>query len=417
MVVLEIFKKIKFFTGIFIYHLLGWLIAAPLAYIVPKKKKLVIFVGREKGLFIDNVKYLFLHAAKLKEQNIELYFLATNKKNFDELREKNLPAIRYPIGIDVFINPISLFRSIVTILRASVVVIDDGFWVRKFRYHLLLNSKKIQLWHGIPLKKIGKQVIKHNFINLLSGYLAYYDLLISTSKYITESAFSKAFDYDTILESGYPRNDVLHKHETDLILLGTDKSNISSIKELKNKGHKIILYAPTFRDTGGDAIHDNVLDTEALSKFAVENELIFVFKFHAARKYEHEFKTMRNIIEYENHCDIYPLLPYTDLLITDYSSIYFDYLLLDKPVLFFPYDYKKYVEEDRELIFDYEQMTPGPKCYNQKEVHDSVLKILVEGIDEYAEKRRDILKLAFKHTDDKASERIWNFIRNTYLNP
>jgi len=118
---------------------------------------------------------------------------------------------------------------------------------------------------------------------------------------------------------------------------------------------------------------------------------------------------------YDSSSDIYPLLPLTDCIITDYSSIYFDYLLINKPVIFFPYDYKKYIEYDRDLIFDYDTMTPGPKCYTQQELHNQIYNIVIKGTDSYYDRRQEIRKIAFDSVDGQASERIWNVIEEEYL--
>ena len=122
-----------------------------------------------------------------------------------------------------------------------------------------------------------------------------------------------------------------------------------------------------------------------------------------------------NIVFYDNHRDIYPLLGLTDCLITDYCSIYFDYLHLNKPIIYFPFDYEKYIREDRELIFDYDEMTPGPKCYDQYTLQSEITKTLLEGEDEYKEERKKMLDKSFKYKDGKSSERIYEYIKDNFL--
>ena len=77
--------------------------------------------------------------------------------------------------------------------------------------------------------------------------------------------------------------------------------------------------------------------------------------------------------------DVYTFLSEVDILITDYSSIYFDYLLWERPIIFFPYDLEYYRDEDRGLIFEYDEYTPGPKIFNAKELEN----VLSKGIDDF----------------------------------
>ena len=119
-----------------------------------------------------------------------------------------------------------------------------------------------------------------------------------------------------------------------------------------------------------------------------------------------------NIINYNATADIYPALNLFDALITDYSSIYFDYLLLDRPVIFYPYDYDNYIRNDRSLLFDYKQMAPGHICMSQDEIEAALLQI---ADDPYKQKRHEVLELVFNHKDDMASSRLWQVLRDDYI--
>ena len=92
----------------------------------------------------------------------------------------------------------------------------------------------------------------------------------------------------------------------------------------------------------------------------------------------------------------------SDMLITDYSSIYFDYLFTDKPVVFFAYDLEKYQKHSREMYFDYEEYTPGVKVKNQQEL-ERVLLELLSGDDSCREARRQLRKKVFDRTEQSAS--------------
>lgn len=393
--------------------LLGCLIALPLAFLIKKQRNLISFIGRDNGIFTDNVKYFFLFLHHLKPDGIEYYFITENRNTYIELKKLDFPVLIYPS-----------FKSIYVLLRSYILIVDNWMWINKLKYHFLHRAKKIQIWHGVPIKKIqlmnreNIKRLKSASLNLYCksmGLFPKYDLIISTSNYYTENAFKKAFKTTKIIESGYPRNDCFFNKGSNLSSESKDIETTNKVSDFKDKGYKIVVYVPTFRDTGGDAVQDKTLDLYKLSKFAERHKILFVFKFHPDPYFAYHFTEVENILLYDSSSDIYPLLPSSDCIITDYSSIYFDYLLLDKPIIFYPYDYEKYIKYDRDLIFDYNTMTPGPKCYTQEELQNEIYNILVQGNDHYSKERETLQKMAFKYNDGNASERIWNVIKEKYL--
>jgi CDP-glycerol glycerophosphotransferase len=436
-IVIKILRLIK----VTFYIICGWLLIFPVSFLFPKKKNLISFIGKYSGKFDDNIKYLYLHIHNEisdKEKNpIEYFFITGRKDVYDELKAKNFPVLFYPS-----------YTSIIKLLRTRVVIVDCFTWGWGFKYYLLSRCYLIQLWHGANLKRIQYDNFKHmkkkmyqeviktpnsmkkmfafliaitkltkaNFENYSSGTFPKYDLVLSTSKFYTDEVFTKAFRHKEIITAGYPRNDVFFQESNPYILVGTDEESINKIIKFKSDGHKMILFAPTFRDNGGDPLSDKALDIYKLSDYARENRLIFVFKFHPNPIYWNMISAFpNNIILYNAEKDIYPALKYFDTLVTDYSSIYMDFLYLDKPVIFFCYDYEKYINQDRELQFDYNWITPGPKCYNQDELEAEINKILDGNIDLFKDKREDIFKMAFDDNMGDASKRIWNYVKENML--
>lgn len=412
--ILSVRKRISKFSKTTICFLCGWCVVAVVSCLVPKRKNLVLFIGRNNGEFFDNQKYLYLYLHRLRNSNIEYYFLTKKRAVYNALKQNNLPVIIHP----------TLF-SFYLLLRTHVVIVGSSDWASKYKYHFLFKSKKVQLWHGVPLKKIA--LIDPNitqYANSLTGTLYYmakgkhrpYNLCICGSPFFVQNVFSKAFQSKHFLESGYPRNDILFKETLDKYeMLGTDEQTISEIHALKAKGYKTILYAPTFRDTSGDALSDGTINLKTLSEFANKYKLIFIFKLHLATAMANALKNHENIINYNKSKDIQPLLGMSDILITDYSSVYMDFLLLDRPIIFFPYDYDKYTKLDRELIFDYDWITPGPKCRSQQELHKAIELYLDNQHDAFTIKREEIRNLAFSHNDGNSSKRIWDYIEKKYL--
>lgn len=396
--------------------IIGWWIIVPLSYLFPRKKNLVLFIGKNKGLFFDNVKCLYLYLHGLKQDGIKYYFFTENKTAYNTLKQHNLPAVIHPS-----------LRSIYSLICANVVISCSTPWRKKYKYHLSIKAKKVQLWHGIPLKRIGLLVPavakKHNssfgrLSDAIQGKNDIYDLFVSTSEYFTRNIFSKAIRAKNFIEAGYPRNDIFFKKQLDgLDLLGADTESLQKISEFQKNGFKSVLYAPTWDDPMGNAIKSGFLKLEKLSGFAQKHKILFVFKFHPSVRCVEEFGLFDNIIYYDSAKDIQPLLKTTDILITDYSSVYMDYLLLDRPIIFFPYNYEKYMETQKGLLFDYKSMAPGPVCYLQDQLQEAITNYAFGRTDEFADKRAEIRKLAFKYEDGRASERIWNFIKKEYLEP
>jgi len=123
--------------------ILGWCFCVPLSLIVPKKKSLVLFVGRFGGQFLDNVKFLYLYLNSLKKNNVKYYFFTEHKSVYKTLKGNNLPVLYHPTPLSIYI-----------LLRTNVIVVASTVWIKKCKYHLLFRSKKIQLFHGVALKKI-----------------------------------------------------------------------------------------------------------------------------------------------------------------------------------------------------------------------------------------------------------------------
>jgi CDP-glycerol glycerophosphotransferase len=272
----------------------------------------------------------------------------------------------------------------------------------------------------LPNKKIELDSHSHTGINqvmlrmysYLTGRFPVYDLLISPSAFYTQNVFSKAFRFRNVLECNYPRNDCLSGKSPGFVL-APERKSLQRIEDLKRSGLRVILYAPTYRDSLGDAIKNRILNMGRLVDFCRNYKILFIFKSHPRRDFNQRFPESENIILYENNWDVYPLLPLVDSLITDYSSLYIDYLLLDKPIIFLPYDYRQYIKKEKKLYFNYECQTPGPKCLDQEGLEKEIIKCLDTDQDKYAEARKRMLAWVFAYQDGRGSERILGYIKNS----
>nr|WP_092074681.1 CDP-glycerol glycerophosphotransferase family protein [Dendrosporobacter quercicolus]NSL47651.1 CDP-glycerol glycerophosphotransferase family protein [Dendrosporobacter quercicolus DSM 1736]SDN08285.1 CDP-glycerol glycerophosphotransferase [Dendrosporobacter quercicolus] len=386
-----------------LYFILGWGLIIPLACIIPKKKNLLLF--KASG---NNVKYLYFYACR-QPAGLEFYYLTRNKKLIQQLKTRHLPVLPYPS-----------WRTLFKMFQASAYIIDNH--ISPLNYYIFYRARKIQLWHGIGVKQIGPSSVreiksmKEGRGKELAKKLVFnptYDVFLSTSDFYTREVFSPAIKAGQFWDFGYPRNDLLFTGTTiDEQLLDTDSEKNKIIRDFKQRGHQAVLYAPTFRDTGGDPVSDLAIELPALNDFARSHHLLFVFKFHPTTRVKGLINSLSNCIEYDKGRDIYPVMSCFDLLITDYSSIYLDFLLLNRPVLFFPYDYEKYRSRDRDIEVGYDWITPGPKCYTQQELEEQMIRLLIRRSDGYQQQRREILTMAFTYQDGNASERVLSAIKN-----
>ncbi len=176
-----------------------------------------------------------------------------------------------------------------------------------------------------------------------------------------------------------------------------------------NNSKKNILYAPTFRDYDLDKNIINIPIKE-LSKLKDYNIIIRLHPL-VRTKVDKSLFNLDNFINGCNYPDVSDILAITDILITDYSSVFYEYMPKNSPIIFYPYDYDKYVALRGGFYVDYKKELPGPICYTEKELLN-VIKKIDEIYPQYIEKRRKFNKKYNNLSDGKASERLVNNLIN-----
>lgn len=393
---------------ILITTLLGWIFIVPLTYLIPKKRNRMVLMGAKDGFFIDNVKFFFLYLSE-KEPEQDFFLLTANKKTYETLRSEYSNILYYPSAKAYWI-----------MLRSKVFVVDNFSWMDNCRFQLFWRAKIIQIWHGIGFKKIqrsNKFFVKEinslyrRFLLNFVGKLPKYQAVISTGEFFTKEFFKPAFLTHHFIDTGYPRNDVIVNPEKyQNAYINSDVATINRVADLRKKGVKSILYAPTFRDTGGDGISDSILDLEKLNEFALANDFVFIFKLHPLPQYKSISDDFERIIWYDNVKDVYPFLPEVDGMISDYSSIYMDYILLNRPIFFLLYDREKYETKDRELHSFFDDFLVGPISTNQEKLENDLVHCFSQK-DDFKQERLKIIEKSYSNTDDNSSQRIMDFIK------
>ncbi|MGF1889746.1 CDP-glycerol glycerophosphotransferase family protein [Photobacterium profundum] len=243
-----------------------------------------------------------------------------------------------------------------------------GYWITNcrlpFRLFKKKNQKYIQCWHGTPLKKLGLdiEVGAYSTTSMAGMRFSYgvdssrYDYFLSPSKYASEK-FCSSFNIPTksIIELGYPRNDSLIN----------DMGNTSKIDRVKaklniNESKTVVLYAPTWRDKQYSILNNNYYFDNPLENddFIEQFDDSFVFLFRGHYFTESD-KQSRRFIDVSSYNDINDLFLISDILITDYSSVFFDFALLNRPIYFYMYDREHYEKEARGFYLDIDYDLPG----------------------------------------------------------
>lgn len=190
------------------------------------------------------------------------------------------------------------------------------------------------------------------------------------------------------------------------------KENILDELGIIDRNKKIILYAPTFRDFDLDK---DIVDVpiEKLSKLKNYTVIIRLHPLVREKVNPNLFK-YDNIVNGCNYPDCSGILAISDILITDYSSIFYEFLPLNLPIIFYPYDYQKYVDLRGGFYVDYENELPGPICYNEEELLNIINDI--DNINnEYKEKRKKFIKKYDSLSDGKASKRFVDKLTSGYF--
>ena len=292
------------------------------------------------------------------------------------------------------------------------------YWIVNSLLDLSVIKKKnqiyVQCWHGTPLKKLRcditvtgsvlntkEEVMKRNNLDV-----AKIDYFISPSKYSTEK-FTSAFNLknlnkeNIIIEKGYPRNDKL---------INYTQNDINDIKEKLNikTNKKIILYAPTFRDdehkSGLGYTYKLNIDFDKLKK-ELGKDYVILFRAHYFIANSFDFNKYKdfvyNVSDYDDINDLYII---SDLLITDYSSVFFDYAILKRPILFYMYDYKNYKTKLRDFYLDLKEL-PGPIIEKQEDLVKDI-KQIDKVFNKYKEYYQTFNKKFNPYEDGKSSIRV-----------
>lgn len=330
-----------------------------LSRLFPRRKSQWLFGGATG--FNNNSKYFFIEVVE-EHPEIEAYWIG-DRKNTMLVRQLGYKAYwRFSL------------KGLWLCLTSKYYIVDHtqgciNFWTSG-------GAIVINLWHGVGWKACLWSNPVHaayknkswwaNYVHSLYFPHLYYkpDLLLSSSPYMTKHFFAPMFEvsYEKCIEDDYPRCKFMLKSQEYILEhiknIGASDS-LRLIEKMKNY-QRVILYAPTFRDAQYDFITESGIDFDDFDRFLSASDSLLIVKCHPSTRINPNLKINRqHIIMVDKYVDSYYIMPFVDVLISDYSSIVFDFMRLRRSIILFPFDKKLYNEGSRSFQIGYDDLVEG----------------------------------------------------------
>ena len=360
--------------------------------LVPKNEMLWLFGAWEGKTYSDNSKYMFEYILN-NHPEIKAVWLTKSKKVLSDMRGKGyLCYHKWSI------------KGIMLAFRARVAFETEGDGdVSSFLNKTLI----IQLWHGLGIKafqwkdKTGKLMFSPELVK--KHKMSYW----MTTSSLYNKVLKELLDIpDThMFITGYPRNDTFVNRPQNEFFEG--------IKGTET-GKKIVAYLPTHRNFGSGINTKNYNSVEELSRLDEllgERNIILFYKphFHEIKNLvslKHEFKNIIIATNEEMFGDLYSYAHYFDALISDYSTISYEFACTKKPVVLFPYDLDDYNTQDGGLLNYYWEYQIGPMCYTWKDTIDTVVQLFQD--DKWYRKREESRIAWHQYNDGQNCQRVYD---------
>tara|TARA_R110000787_G_scaffold98566_2_gene202560 strand:- start:23 stop:1216 length:1194 start_codon:yes stop_codon:yes gene_type:complete len=354
-----------------------------LGNIIPKRKNLWLFGAWYGNRYSDNSKAFFEYINN-EQPHINAVWICKDSQVIEQVRILGFKAFHEKSLIGLWYQ-----------LSAEFVFMCQSLHDDIYSPCIGKNTTVVNLWHGLPLKKImydvfGDKAAKKNFIGRLFDKLSPYnnirnDYLLATSEE-TQQTLSKAFrlPIERTIITGFPRNDVFLKP--------TIKSNGQVYK---------CIYMPTFRGGKGsecDLFAQYGFDAKVIDQALIKNNIELVLRMHPVNKPPRyiidEINNSSNI-SIDSTADLFDSIVDYDCMVTDYSGGYFDFLLTGRPIFFAPFDLEKYKKQERDLYYQYEDVTLEPYAYSWPELIDNIVATKQKGISADYQQAYNLLKVRF----------------------
>lgn len=348
-----------------------------LGLFIRRKKDHLAFGSWEGKLYIDNSRYLFEYILKTYK-NVTLIWIGNESVKNKVPHEENVKVYRK-----------NSVRSVFALLKCQYMFCSQTHEVDLCSYNVYTGAIITYLHHGMPLKKWGADSaaghsdfrstgIKRVFRKLIAAEIEY-QYFVTSSPYHDKTNLT-ALDYRGCTEeknvhSGTPRNDMLINYSRDYAQ-ALKKRYAEKIGFDEEK--KVILYLPTYRRQGtptrsfSKGLREE--EDQMLHECLLLHNAVLIEKNHYAEDKRHgdEEYQKEDVIHLNQNVNIQEMLLFTDILISDYSGAFLDFVLLDRPVILYAYDYEEYKNRDSGLYYSIEEFAAGRIVKDVKGVTDSI---------------------------------------------
>ncbi len=368
----------------------------------PRNRKLWLFGAFAGHGYGDNAKALFEYVLQ-NETECKPLWVTRDKQILKKLKGQGKP-----------VAMANSTKGFLYCLRAGIVFINNH--PKDVNACAINGACQVWLWHGLMMKQIGEDArrfshsgktfigkLKIKIQNLLCPELVYKpDYVINTSSFFTPF-FCSAFKLtpSRVLITGYPRNDFLFEESQE---------SITKLITCQFNNPLKIIYLPTWRDayrtgkTDFDPFYNYRFSTDEFVSFLEHINAVFIKKPHTLAHEQDlpESKQSPRLINlnHDDFQDLYRVLKDMDILVTDYSSVYFDFLLTGKPIILTPFDLHEFSTCSRPLYFDYHQEIKGDKATDWHQVSE-----IIQNRNFHIPKQHTVKRFHF-FTDGKSSERV-----------
>ena len=346
--------------------------------------------------YADNTKFVFDEIIRRKlNKEYKIIWVVNNKKEFRDIK---IPNVRF---ISRHSGKIEKIRYIIKVLFSKYIIDCNEYIHKSNKYQF-----RIYLTHGQPLK-LAIEYIKE---------AGEFDYMVTTSEYF-KKIFEKDFkiEKDKILITGFPRTDAFFKNETPVCVFPSINRKKTIIWMPTYRNHRNWTNNPTFNMNMHYKFGIPCINSEKelykLNNFLKENKVLLVLKLHPAENISKiknlelsNIKLFDNSFFKEKHSNIYNVLPLMDALITDYSSVYYDYLFADKPIGLTVSDLEEY-SKHVELIENYRNVIKGEYIENFEDLCKFFTNV-VNCKDELKESRNEAKKMFHAYIDGQSSARV-----------
>ena len=395
--------------------MIGRVILFPIYFLsglVPRRQDLWVFGSWGGFRFADNSAAFFLYCQETVSEHVELVWITRDRRIVEQLRGHGYQAYW-----------IWSLPGIIKALRAKFHLFDC--FPKDTNYWLSRGSVGVNLWGGVPLKVFERdidnpasryyQLFHGNLIvrvilgMMMPWHLKRPDVVIATSlegACITGRSFGVS--EANVCITGYPRNDALLDWSMHLVL--EDENIPQAFREAVLGDQKVFLYLPTFRDNGADFVD---FDWAELNEFLKTIDARLFFKTHPDDK--HSYKVhLSNVMQLPSVTEVNNLMLGADALISDYSSVIFDFMILDRPIIYYIPDLADFESGCRSFNFHPHEVAVGPVCESFGELKNALQQVASATTNIANSNRAEVISRLHQYCDAHSNERVLAMLNDRF---